>query len=240
MVIVFTLPLTSHAMLMGFQDGMGLWDETGKQQYTCFSDTPQTCIGLDDKIYAKSDLIAGNFTPAVIPSPTPVQIQPTPTPTSPIVAGNEPAPIVTPTSSPTPIQNPVIDSVTLDSSSPASKTIGSNVESEIIGVYNLHILNTIGGKSVNINEVTFSSTPGISFIQLEGTQAPVVNGTATITGLTMSAGNGTVLSARAYFSGAVSSSLPVQITLTKIKYSYQSNQFFTGSVPSNIFTITPF
>jgi hypothetical protein len=66
--------LHAHAMLMGFTDGMGLWDENGVQQYTCFPDN--TCVGLDNKIYQKPDLLGTDLSnpppatsevPAILP-----------------------------------------------------------------------------------------------------------------------------------------------------------------------------
>lgn len=92
--LLVLFPLSSKAFLMGFMDGSGLWDETGKQLYTCFQDG--TCVGLDNKIYNKSDLVEGNFTPVVqISSP----VSPTPTPTpSPVFAGGvQPTPTLVPT-----------------------------------------------------------------------------------------------------------------------------------------------
>jgi hypothetical protein len=70
--LVFSLP--ARAMLMGFSDGMGLWDENGVQQYTCFPDN--MCVGLDNKIYSKPELLgtdlktstpATTIAPAILP-----------------------------------------------------------------------------------------------------------------------------------------------------------------------------
>lgn len=78
--LVFSLP--ARAMLMGFSDGMGLWDENGVQQYTCFPDN--TCVGLDNKIYQKPDLLGTDLsTPAPATSEVPAIL-----PEQPIINSN--------------------------------------------------------------------------------------------------------------------------------------------------------
>lgn len=93
-ILFIVFPLSASAMLMGFSNDHGLWDETGKQLYTCFNDTPQTCIGLDDKTYLKSDLLDSNpvDTPYYPPEnppvvqPAPIGVIPDPIPQPPVAA----------------------------------------------------------------------------------------------------------------------------------------------------------
>lgn len=101
-LLFFAFPAITHGVLMGFGDGKGLYNETGKQLYTCFADN--TCIGLDDKIYTRTELgvgpvVAGETTyvpqtpdyssptPIILPTYTPPVTQITPTPSTPAVAG---------------------------------------------------------------------------------------------------------------------------------------------------------
>ena len=73
----FVVSLPAHAMLMGFSDGMGLWDENGVQQYTCMPD--RTCVGLDDKIYSMPELLGSDIStslPATSEAPSILPEQP--------------------------------------------------------------------------------------------------------------------------------------------------------------------
>jgi len=62
-------PFFAHASLMGFGDGAGLYDETGKQLYTCFPD--QTCVGIDNTVHTREELGVG---PAIFPVSVPSEV----------------------------------------------------------------------------------------------------------------------------------------------------------------------